>query len=78
MARFGADYPGGFPDGFRAAFVDHQPADLLVAEDWEYLGRVLDMFALRDLVTRPVGHPGADQAAQQIRHSVRDGVPRSG
>jgi hypothetical protein len=45
MARFGADYPGGFPDGFRTAFADHQPADLLVTEDWEYLGRVLDMFA---------------------------------
>jgi aminoglycoside phosphotransferase (APT) family kinase protein len=77
MARFGADYPARFRDGFRTAFADHQPADVVVAEDWGYLGRVLDMFALSDLVTRPVGHPVADQAAEQIRRWVVEGVPRS-
>jgi aminoglycoside phosphotransferase (APT) family kinase protein len=77
MTRFGADYPARFLDGFRTAFADHQPADLPLAEDWSYLGRVLDMFALSDLVTRPVGHPIADQAAKQIRRWVAEGVPRS-
>jgi Ser/Thr protein kinase RdoA (MazF antagonist) len=78
MVRFGADYPDGFLAGFRHAFADQQPADLARAEEHGYLGRVLDMFALSDLVTRPVGHPVADQAAEQIRRWVRDGVPRDG
>jgi len=77
MARFGADYPARFLDGFRTAFADHQPADAVVAEDWGYLGRVLDMFALSDLLTRPVGHPVADQAAEQVRRWTIEGVPRS-
>ncbi|MEH0827810.1 MULTISPECIES: phosphotransferase [unclassified Micromonospora] len=77
MARFGADYPARFLDGFRAAFANHQPVDVVVAENWGYLGRVLDMFALSDLATRPVGHPVADQAAEQIRRWVVEGMPRS-
>jgi aminoglycoside phosphotransferase (APT) family kinase protein len=77
MARFGDDYPAGFLDGFRSAFADHRPADLPLAEDWGYLGRVLDMFALSDLVTRPAGNPVAEQAAEQIRRWVTDGVPAS-
>ena len=52
------------------------PADLVPNEDWSYLGHVLDMFALSDLVTRPPGHPVADQAAQQIMRRVAGGVPR--
>ncbi|WP_127548527.1 phosphotransferase [Actinoplanes sp. OR16] len=75
MARFGADYPAGFLDGFRVGFVERQPAGLSLAENWAYVGRVLDMFALSDLVTRPVGHAVADQAAEQIRLWVRHGVP---
>jgi hypothetical protein len=77
MARFGADYPARFLDGFRAAFADHQPAGGVLAEDWGYLGRVLDMFALSDLLTRPLGHPVADQAAEQVRRWVVHGVPRT-
>jgi hypothetical protein len=42
---------------------------------WAYLGHVLDMFARSDLVTRPPGHPVADQAARQIRRWIADGVP---
>lgn len=78
MVRFGADYPARFLTGFRRAFADHQPTDLPLAEDWLYLGHVLDMFALSDLVTRPAGHPVADQAAEQIRRWVAEGVPRTG
>jgi Ser/Thr protein kinase RdoA (MazF antagonist) len=77
MARFGADYPAGFSAGFRAAFAEHQPADRPLTEDWEYLGRVMDMFALSDLLTRPAGHPVAEQAAEQVRLWVAEGVPRS-
>jgi len=51
------------------------PAGRSDAEDWDYLGRVLDMFALSDLVTRPAGHAVADQAARQIRLWVASGVP---
>jgi aminoglycoside phosphotransferase (APT) family kinase protein len=75
MARFGADYPAGFLDGFRAGFAEQQPADLALVENWAYVGRVLDMFALSDLVTRPVGHAVADQAAEQVRRWVGHGVP---
>lgn len=74
MTRFGADYPDDFLDGFRAAFVDHLPAGLS-SEDWLYLGRVLDMFALSSLVTE--AHPVADQAAREIRRWVAHGVPDS-
>lgn len=70
MARFGDDYPEGFLDGFRTAFAGHPPAGLPRAADWAYLGDVLDMFALSDLVTRPDGNPVADQAAERIRAMV--------
>lgn len=75
MARFAADYPPGFADGFRTAFAEHQPDDLPLVDRWARLGRVLDMFALSDLVTRPVGHAVADQAAEQIRRWVAHGLP---
>lgn len=75
MVRFSAGYPARFVAGFRAAFAGHQPADLPPPGDWAYLGRVLDMFALSDLVTRPAGNPVADQAAEQIRRWVAHGVP---
>jgi aminoglycoside phosphotransferase (APT) family kinase protein len=76
MARFGADYPGVFLDGFRVGYAENQPTDLPLEADWAYLGRILDMFALSDLVTRPGDHPVADRAAVEIRHWVADGVPR--
>jgi Ser/Thr protein kinase RdoA (MazF antagonist) len=77
MGRFGDDYPAAFLDGFRTGFADHPPAGLPLHRDWGYLGRVLDMFALSDLATRPAGHPVADQAAERIRHWIAEGVPRS-
>ena len=76
MARFGADYPARFVEGFQAAFAEHRPAGLELTRDWVYLGHVLDMFALSDLLTRPAGHPIADQAADQVRRWVAEGVPR--
>jgi hypothetical protein len=72
MARFEAQYL----DGFLAGFEDGQASDEPLPGDWLYLGRVLDMFALSDLVTRPAGHLIADQAAGVIRSWVEDGVPR--
>lgn len=75
MTRFSSDYPAQFTDGFRAGFARHRPDGLPRARDWAYLGHVLDMFALSDLVTRPPGHPVADQAARQIRRWIADGVP---
>ncbi|MGH3376165.1 MAG: phosphotransferase family protein [Actinoallomurus sp.] len=76
MVRFGAGYPARFVDGFRDAFAEHPPAGLEPIADWAYLGHVLDMFALSDLLTRPAGHPVADQAADQVRRWVAEGVPR--
>jgi aminoglycoside phosphotransferase (APT) family kinase protein len=67
MARFGADYPDGFLDGFTEGFG--------ATDEQRYLGRVLDMFALSDLVTRPPGNPVADRAAERIRAWVRFGLP---
>jgi aminoglycoside phosphotransferase (APT) family kinase protein len=67
MIRFGADYPPEFLAGFRDAFGTHVNA----GEDWLYLGRVLDMFALSDLMTRPAGSTVADRAAVEIRRWVR-------
>jgi aminoglycoside phosphotransferase (APT) family kinase protein len=75
LLRFAADCPPDFVAGFRAAFAEHQPADLPPPTDWAYLGRVMDMFALTDLVTRPLGHPIADRAAEVIGQWVATGVP---
>jgi aminoglycoside phosphotransferase (APT) family kinase protein len=75
MTRFSDDYPPHFTDGFRSGFARYQPDELPRASDWAYLGHVLDMFALSDLVTRPPGHLVADQAARQIRRWLADGVP---
>lgn len=75
MLRFGADYPRRFTDGFRTGFAENRPAGFPLDGDWRRVGHVLDMFALSDLVTRPAGHPVADQAAARIRHWVADGVP---
>jgi aminoglycoside phosphotransferase (APT) family kinase protein len=75
MARFAANYPSAYSDGFRTAFAEHQPDDLPLVDRWAHLGRVLDMFALSDLVTRPVGHSVAEQAAEQIRRWATHGVP---
>ena len=75
MTRFSDDYPADFTEGFRSGFAEHPPPDLPRARDWAYLGRVLDMFALSDLVTRPVGHAVADQAAGQIRRWITYGIP---
>lgn len=74
MARFGAEYPAGFLGRFRAGFAEQQP-DLAPA--WTRIGRVLDMFALSNLVTRPAGNPIADRAAGVIRDWVHHGVPDS-
>jgi hypothetical protein len=75
MLRFGADYPPAFDTGFRTGFATHQPTTTPLPADWLQLGRVLDMFALTDLLTRPTGHPIADQAATQIRRWLEHGVP---
>lgn len=75
MMRFGADYPQGYLDGFVESFAANLPAGPVPRRDWLHLGRILDMFALSDLVTRPVGHPIADQAAVQIRSWITHGVP---
>jgi Ser/Thr protein kinase RdoA (MazF antagonist) len=75
MLRFADGYPAGFADGFLAGFAGNQPDGSPLPADWLYLGRVFDMFALSDLVTRPEPHPVAGQAAAEIRRWVRDGVP---
>lgn len=75
MTRFSDEYPADFTAGFRAGFAGNLPAGLSGAEDLDYLGRVFDMFALSDLVTRPVGHAAADQAATRICRWVTSGVP---
>ena len=75
MTRFSDEYPAGFTVGFRTGFAGNRPAGLSGGEDWDYLGRVFDMFALSDLVTRPAGHAVAEQAARQIRRWVASGGP---
>ena len=77
MTRFAGTYPDGFTDGFRAGFAARLTGELAgeLDEDWAYLGRVMDMFALSDLVTRPEGHPVADEAAGEIRRWITSGVP---
>ena len=75
MARFGDTYPAGFLSGFLTSFAASQPPGCRAPEDWLWLGRVMDMFALSDLITRPAGHAVADQAAERIRRLVAEGGP---
>ena len=75
MLRFGATLTPAFRAGFVAGFTGHQPADLPLAENWRYLGRLLDMFALSELVTRPDDNPVAHQAADVVRQWLADGIP---
>jgi aminoglycoside phosphotransferase (APT) family kinase protein len=75
MTRFGEDYPEPFLTGFLESFGAHQPGDVPAPPDWLHLGRLLDMFALSDLVTRAAGHPVADRAAVEIRRWLTTGVP---
>lgn len=72
MTRFADSYPEAFVTGFRAGFESCQQAP---APAWALRGRILDMFALSDLVTRPEGNPVADQAAAVIRRWLAGGVP---
>lgn len=76
MTRFAEDCPEPFRAGFLESFGAHQPSDLPPPPDWLYLGRLLDMFALSDLVTRAAGHPIADRAAVEIHRWLTEGVPR--
>ncbi len=78
MLRFADGYPAAYAQGFAAAFAGHQPADLPPPADWLYLGRVFDLFALSDLVTRPAGHSVADEAAELIQRWLACGVPDAG
>lgn len=79
MARHADEYPDGFLQGFRAGYAEHRPPEgPPLLDDWVVIGHVLDMFALSELVTRPVGHPIADKAAEQIRRRVRHGIPDGG
>ena len=73
MTRLSHAYPEAFTDGFRAGFASGSARDL--HQNWAYLGHVFDMFALSDLLTRPEGHPVADQAAAVIRHWIAHGIP---
>lgn len=73
MLRQASDHPCAYVEGFVAGYGELVAAGI----DWEYLGAVIDMFALSDLVTRPLGHPIADQAAERIRGLIADGLDRS-
>jgi len=72
MLRHAVDYPAAYVDGFRAGYGEGVPAGV----SWEYLGAVIDMFALSDLVTRPGAHPVADLAAGRIRSLLGGGLGR--
>lgn len=65
MLRF--DSAGPYGAGFREGFG--------LTEEAAYLGRVLDMFALSDLLTRDEDNPIADRAAEVIGEWVRTGLP---
>ncbi|MDN5855866.1 MAG: phosphotransferase [Actinomycetia bacterium] len=72
MLRHADAYPIAYVDGFRAGYAAGSP----VGVDWEYLGAVIDMFALSDLVTRPGVHPIADLAATRIRALIANALGR--
>jgi hypothetical protein len=71
MLRFASDYPPAFVDGFRRAYGAAVGPDV----DWVRLGRVMDLFALSDLLTRPPGHPVAGRAAIEVARWAEQGLP---
>ena len=63
MLRHAAEYPPAYVGGFRAGYARGVHVDA----EWAYLGAVIDMFALSELVTRRDVHPVADLAAGRIK-----------
>lgn len=53
-------FSGGFADGFRAGGGDLPP-------DWREISAALDLYALADLLTRPVSHPYFGRAVSAVR-----------
>ncbi|WP_422048376.1 phosphotransferase [Shimia sp.] len=72
FCRFASEYPKGFLRSFVKAFEDAAP---LITEDWQKQARVLDMIALSDLASRPVGHVVGDKAEALIRSWSANGIP---
>lgn len=72
FCRFASEYPKGFLRSFVKAFEDAAP---LTTEEWQQQARVLDMIALSDLASRPVGHVVGDKAAALIRSWTANGIP---
>ncbi|GAA3453259.1 phosphotransferase family protein [Dactylosporangium matsuzakiense] len=56
--------PPGFADAFAAGFA---AAGGDLPPDWRELSRALDLYALADLLTRPVAHPYFGRAVEHIR-----------
>ncbi|MEW4460002.1 phosphotransferase [Roseibium algicola] len=72
FCRFREDYPPGFLEAFVEGF-ESQASYL--TEQWQLQARVLDMFALCELATKPKGHPIGDKAEVVIRSWIAGGIP---
>jgi aminoglycoside phosphotransferase (APT) family kinase protein len=74
MLRLRPDYPPGFGDGFTGGYRD---AGGRLPPDWREVSEALDLYALADLLTRPLGHRYFGRAVSVIRERLAVGPGRS-
>lgn len=67
MLRFPAEMPPAFEEGFLKGFRD---SGGVLGDQWRETSQALDLFALADLLTRPVTHPLAGKVREVIRHRL--------
>ncbi|HEX5496230.1 MAG TPA: phosphotransferase [Mycobacteriales bacterium] len=67
LLRFDREFPAGFVDGFLDGF---DVAGGALPARWRQISRALDLFALADLLTRPVDHPYFGRAVTAVRHRI--------
>jgi aminoglycoside phosphotransferase (APT) family kinase protein len=67
MLRFASELPAGFADGFISGF-DGAGGNL--PDDWRQISLALDLYALADLLTRPVSHRYFGRAVTALRRRL--------
>jgi aminoglycoside phosphotransferase (APT) family kinase protein len=70
MLRFAGELPPGFADGFIGAFAWAGGA---LPDDWRPISQAYDLYALADLLTRPVSHRYFGRAVTALRGRLDGG-----
>jgi aminoglycoside phosphotransferase (APT) family kinase protein len=67
MLRFASELPAGFTDAFVGGFAG---AGGELPDNWQQISLAFDLYALADLLTRPVGHRYFSRAVTALRRRI--------